>query len=71
LHLFPEARDAPALVGLLAGHEFTLIGSRGVEPLEPPIAPQAAVQQLRSRIRAALDPEHRLALGDRWERGDP
>jgi glycolate oxidase FAD binding subunit len=71
LHVFPEARDAQALAGLLAEKEFALIESRGIESLEPPIAPQAAVHQLRSRIRAALDPEHRLALGGRWERGEP
>ena len=68
LHLFPPAEEAPGLVALLAERGFSLIDARGGADLEPALPPQVAVGQLRSRIRAALDPGRRLGLGERWER---
>ena len=69
LHLFPPAEEAPGLVMLLAEAGFSLIDARAVADLEPALPPLVAVAQLRSRIRGALDPARRLALGKRWERG--
>jgi FAD/FMN-containing dehydrogenase len=69
LHLFPETQEARALLELLTESGFSLIGMRGVADLEPLVPPMAAVERLRSRVRAALDPGRRMALGARWERG--
>jgi glycolate oxidase FAD binding subunit len=65
LHLFPAADQAQKVVSRLAGAGFMLIDARGVEEIEPAIAPLQAVGQLRAAIRAALDPAGRFALGDR------
>ena len=69
LHVFPEPERAQSLASALAAQGLTLIGARDVPRIEPPIPPLAAVRQLRGRIRAALDPQRMLALGDRWEGG--
>ena len=69
LHVFPRAEDAASVVATLAAHGFGLIDARGTGAIEPPLAPLVAVAELRSRIRAALDPAQTLALGARWERG--
>jgi glycolate oxidase FAD binding subunit len=69
LHLFPGAGAAPAEVERLATHGFTLIGAHGAGAIEPVLPPQQAVLDLRARIRAELDPQHRFALGGRWEGG--
>lgn len=69
LHLFPAAGTAQAEVERLAAHGFTLIGARGAGEIAPVLPPQQAVLDLRARIRAELDPEHRFALGERWDRG--
>ncbi|MFM7231554.1 MAG: FAD-binding oxidoreductase [bacterium] len=54
LHVWPEPGEAAALVTELAGHGFTLLESRGVTVPEPAVAP--AIAELRTRLRAALDP---------------
>ena len=79
LHLFPPpgidpgtslpSAAAGTLVRELHARDFALIGARGVEPFEPPIAPQAAVGRLRAGIREALDPRGTLALGKSWLTG--
>jgi FAD/FMN-containing dehydrogenase len=69
LHLFPEPADAQRIVTELAGHGFTVVEARGAGELTTFPAPQVAVRALRARLRAGLDPEHRFAYGDRWERG--
>ncbi len=69
LHLFPEDGDATPIVRGFAAAGFTLLASRGIAEPEPPISPQVAVEALRRRIRATLDPARRFALGDAWERG--
>jgi len=69
LHLFPGAGTAQAEVERLAAYGFTLIGARGAGAIAPVLPPQQAVLALRARIRAELDPQHRFALGERWERG--
>ena len=69
LHLYLDPRAAQARVDALADRGFALIESRGAGEIEPPIARQAGVLALRRRIRAALDPADRFALGARWEHG--
>jgi len=69
LHLFAGPGTAQADVERLATHGFTLIGARGMGEIAPVLPPQQAVLALRARIRAELDPGHRFALGERWERG--
>jgi glycolate oxidase FAD binding subunit len=75
LHVFPGATGARSVVDPLASAGFTLIGAvagdgdpAGVGTLEPLIAPQAAVLDLRTRIRTALDPAGVMAYGTRWQR---
>jgi FAD/FMN-containing dehydrogenase len=77
LHVFPDRARAREVVEPLARAGFTLIevvtgtpDSAGVAALEPLIPPQAAVLDLRARIRAALDPAGVMAYGPRWERSD-
>jgi glycolate oxidase FAD binding subunit len=77
LHVFPGATAARDLLEPLAGAGFTLIESvtgdgdpAGVAALEPLIAPQAAVLDLRARIGAALDPARVMAFGARWQRSE-
>src|SRR5439155_878550 len=69
LHLFLAPGAAQASVERLATHGFTLIAARGCGEIAPVLPPQQALLALRARIRAELDPAHRFALGDRWERG--
>ena len=69
LHLFLAPGAAQAAVERLATHGFTLIATRGCGEIAPVLPPQQAVLALRARIRAELDPAHRFALGERWERG--
>ena len=71
LHLYLDPAAAQARVDALAEHGFALIEARGVGAIEPPVARQAGVLALRRRLRAALDPEDRFALGARWEAGAP
>ncbi len=78
LHVYPGRGEAPGLLGPLAEAGFSLIDAvpgdgdpAGVAALEPPVAPQAALLALRSRIRAALDPAGVMASGPRWEHGVP
>jgi len=77
LHVFPGPTAARSLIEPLAATGFSLIETvagdgdpAGVAALEPFIAPQAAVLDLRARIRAALDPAGVMAFGPRWERRD-
>jgi glycolate oxidase FAD binding subunit len=78
LHVFPGGMRARTAIQPLAAAGFTLIETvagdgdpAGVTALEPLIAPQAAVLELRARIRAALDPAGVMACGARWEQGVP
>ncbi len=69
LHVFPGPGAAQSLVERLAGHGFALIAAHDAGEITPVLPPQQAVLALRERIRAELDPAHRCALGERWERG--
>jgi glycolate oxidase FAD binding subunit len=69
LHLFPGDGDVAATIAALAERGFTLTDARLERAIEPTQPPQQAVRELRARIRAALDPGSRFALGERWERG--
>lgn len=77
LHVFPGRTRARDLLEPLASTGFALIEAvagdgnpAGVATLQPLIAPQAAVLDLRARIRGALDPASVMAYGTRWERSD-
>jgi glycolate oxidase FAD binding subunit len=74
LHVFPVRAAMRSLVGPLAASGFTLIASvdgsgddAGATALEPLIAPQTAVLDLRARVRGALDAAGVMAYGTRWE----
>jgi len=69
LHVTVSPERAQAMADAAAAHGFTLIAARGAGEIAPAISPQVAVLGLRARIREALDPAHRFALGERWERG--
>ena len=78
LHVFPARSAARNLLEPLAAAGFSLIEAvagdgdpAGITALEPLIAPQAAVLDLRTRIRGALDPTGVMAYGPRWKRNDP
>ena len=61
LHWFLDPGDDPsALVRELREAGYVLI-DRGRVSLEPPMAPEVAIQDLRERLRLALDPAHALA----------
>jgi glycolate oxidase FAD binding subunit len=73
LHVLPGHTAARNLLEPLAGAGFSLIEAvagdgdpAGIAALEPLIAPQAAVLDLRARIGAALDPAGVMAFGPRW-----
>jgi len=75
LHVFPGRSAARDLLEPLAGAGFTLVEAvagdgdpAGVAALEPLLAPQTAVLDLRARIGAALDPAAVMAFGPRWRR---
>jgi glycolate oxidase FAD binding subunit len=68
LYIFPAPEDAPEVVRALEAGSFGLIGARGAGECGPTLPPQAAVAELRARIRGALDPTSTWALGPRWER---
>jgi glycolate oxidase FAD binding subunit len=77
LRVFPgEARVADVLEPLVrAGCELVETvpgrgGPSGGRVPDPAIAPQAAVLDLRARIRRALDPGGTMAYGPRWERDE-
>jgi len=77
LHVFPPGGAARRLLEPLADAGFSLIEAvaDGADPawnatLEPLIPPQAAVLDLRARLRLAFDPAGVMAYGPRWERGD-
>lgn len=61
LHLWPAPEEAPALVRELAARGFTCTGGRGVGAAGT--APGEALDPLRDRLRAALDPAGTFALG--------
>jgi len=71
LHLFPRRGEVQQTVERLGAQGFTLIAARGAGEIGPVLPPQQAALALRARIRAELDPGHRFALGERWERGGP
>ena len=66
LHLFPGDNQPLLAVEQMAVHGFTLIGAHGTDEIPSVVPPQEAVLALRRRIREALDPGHRMALGERW-----
>ncbi len=66
LHLFPGDEEPGAIVRVLAARDFTLVDARGAGEIAPLIPPQHGVRSMRERIRAALDPDARFALGGRW-----
>jgi len=65
LQLLAESARAGAIEGL-AALGFTLADAT-VSGAAPAVAPPVALRALRARIRAALDPGRRFALGARWE----
>jgi FAD/FMN-containing dehydrogenase len=67
LHVFPATEAVHDLVRQLKAAGFTLIGARGLT--DSVIRPAPANAALRERVRAALDPGHRFALGQRWVDG--
>lgn len=69
LHMVVATERAQALADAAAAGGFLLNAARGAGELAPPAPPQAAILSLRARIRTALDPGSRFALGERWERG--
>jgi glycolate oxidase FAD binding subunit len=64
LHVRVDPAAAPALEETLRAAGFAVIDRRGVPAPEPTIAGMA-VRGMRERLRAALDPSARLALGGR------
>ena len=64
LHLWPSAEEATALVGELAGRGFALVEERGITTSATRV--DSAVGQLRTRLRAALDPVGIFATGRNW-----
>lgn len=68
LHVTVAPDQAAAMVVALAPHGFTLVEAPGA-PTGPALPPQVAVQAVRARLRAALDPGDTLALGPRWAAG--
>jgi glycolate oxidase FAD binding subunit len=78
LHVFPGSAAARTLLEPLADAGFSLIEAvagdgdpAGVATLQPLVAPQAAVLDLRARLRAALDPAGVMAFGPRWQQDVP
>jgi glycolate oxidase FAD binding subunit len=78
LHVFPGCTRAREIVDSLARAGFALLETvagdgdpAGVAALQPLIAPQTAVLELRARIHTALDPAGVMAYGTRWEQGGP
>ena len=67
LHVFADVPRAAEVEPLLADSGFTRIDASGGVP-DPRFAPPGAILALRHRIRAALDPAERFALGERWVR---
>ena len=67
LHVFPGAADGRDLADRLSRTGLMLLEAVAVEPA-PFLPPQAALLELRARVRAALDPAGTLALGPAWER---
>ena len=68
LHVFPGADDAPGLAERLGRAGLTLLEAAGLAAPAPFLPPQAALLELRARIRTALDPAGALGLGPAWER---
>lgn len=68
LHVFPGAAEAPGLAERLGRAGLTLLEAAGLAAPAPFLPPQAALLELRARIRAALDPASTLGLGPAWER---
>jgi glycolate oxidase FAD binding subunit len=69
LHLFPAADAAEDLAREVAAHGFTLMGTRGLDRSLPALAGRSGSLALRARLRAALDPNRTLALGEAWADG--
>jgi glycolate oxidase FAD binding subunit len=69
LHLEPGSEPPATEVHRLAGVEFALVDSVGIERPAPVTPPLAAVGALRRRIREAFDPASLWARGSEWERG--
>lgn len=67
LQLFPERSALPALAETAVAHGFVPIGTRGELARTP--AGRSGVLALRARLRAALDPNGTLALGEAWAAG--
>jgi glycolate oxidase FAD binding subunit len=67
LHVFPRADQDAGIADRLsrAGLVFLEAAGAAVSPFLPP---QAALLELRARVRAALDPVGTLAYGPEWER---
>jgi hypothetical protein len=68
LHLEPGSEPPATEVHRLAGVEFALVDSAGIERPAPVTPPLAAVGALRRRIREAFDPAGLWARGSEWER---
>ena len=69
LHVFPETPAAAGTAATLGRSGFAVIEARGFPGLETSLPLISAVIELRGRIREALDPDHTLGYGDRWQRG--
>ncbi len=66
LHEFPAAALGPDAIAARAAAGFALIEARGAVAT-PAIPSVSGVRELRRRIRTALDPGSRMALGAAWE----
>ncbi len=65
LHVLGDPHRAAEVEPLLAMAGFARIDSSGISAATDP-ASGTALLALRQRIRAALDPDERFALGERW-----
>jgi glycolate oxidase FAD binding subunit len=66
LHLLGALPDPQAVVEELSRAGFALIDRHACGSVRPAVEPFDAVRALRARIRAAVDPGGRFALGGRW-----
>uniref|UniRef100_A0A832I285 FAD-binding oxidoreductase n=1 Tax=Eiseniibacteriota bacterium TaxID=2212470 RepID=A0A832I285_UNCEI len=66
LHALGAVADAREAVLALARAGFALLDARGAGEVPPAPAPFAALRALRARVRDAVDPGGRFALGERW-----
>jgi glycolate oxidase FAD binding subunit len=69
LHVFAAPPDAQARVERFETNGFALIDAHGAGVVRAVPPPPLALADLRAKVRAALDPGQRFALGERWVAG--